>query len=160
MTTRLLRLAAYAVCFDDDRMLLARYVSPDRSQRHWTLPGGKVEHAEDPYDAVVREVAEETGYIVKVTNLLGVDSRNRHVDWAGPEGGELHGVGVFYSVERIGGELRHETAGSTDLAAWVPVAEVAGLQRTVVIDVALEMFRSRPATGHVDPVPIGGLLLH
>src|SRR3954452_17500530 len=110
------RLAAYAVCIDDGRVLLAHCASPT-GDMSWTLPGGKVEHAEDPYDAVVREVAEETGYIVKVTNLLGVDSRNRHVDWAGPEGGELHGVGVFYSVERIGGELRHETAGSTDLAA-------------------------------------------
>lgn len=28
---------------------------------NWTLPGGKVEHAEDPFDAMVREVAEETG---------------------------------------------------------------------------------------------------
>ncbi|MEV6931726.1 NUDIX hydrolase [Dactylosporangium sp. NPDC051485] len=160
MTSQLLRLAAYAVCVNDDRILLARYVSPDQAQRHWTLPGGKVEHAEDPYDAVVREVAEETGYIVKVTNLLGVDSRSRHVDWAGPTGGELHSVGVFYSVAIAGGELRHETGGSTDLAAWVQISDVPQLERAVIIDIALNMYRSKPASGHVDPVPIGGLLRH
>jgi 8-oxo-dGTP diphosphatase len=80
VTPQLLRLAAYAVCFDEDRILLARCVSPDQALRYWTLPGGKVEHAEDPFDTVVREVAEETGYTVEVENLLGVDSRSWHVD--------------------------------------------------------------------------------
>lgn len=55
------RLAAYAVCVEDGRVLLARYVSPQGEGTWWTLPGGKVEHAEDPFEAVTREVAEETG---------------------------------------------------------------------------------------------------
>ncbi len=54
------RLAAYAVCIEDERVLLARHVSPT-GESTWSLPGGKVEHAEDPFDAVIREVAEETG---------------------------------------------------------------------------------------------------
>ncbi|MEW2428777.1 NUDIX domain-containing protein [Micromonospora sp. NPDC047644] len=68
------RLAAYAVCIDEGRVLLARHVSPT-GDTHWTLPGGKVEQAEDPFDAVVREVAEETGCVSVVERLLGVDSR-------------------------------------------------------------------------------------
>jgi 8-oxo-dGTP pyrophosphatase MutT (NUDIX family) len=36
-----MRLAAYAVCIDDGRVLLAHYRGT-----HWTLPGGRVEHAE------------------------------------------------------------------------------------------------------------------
>jgi ADP-ribose pyrophosphatase YjhB (NUDIX family) len=43
-----------------------------------------VEHGEDPYDAVVREVAEETGYQVLVEQPLGVDSRPQRVGWEGP----------------------------------------------------------------------------
>ncbi|MEU1251460.1 NUDIX domain-containing protein [Micromonospora arida] len=46
------RLAAHAVCIEEGRVLLARYVSPT-GDTNWTLPGGKVEQAEDPFDAVV-----------------------------------------------------------------------------------------------------------
>lgn len=62
------RLAAYAVRIDDERVLLARQVSPT-GESTWSLPGGQVEHAEDPFDAVIREVAEETGcdYRVRIT---------------------------------------------------------------------------------------------
>lgn len=54
------RLAAYAVCLDGGRVLLAHYVPP-AGDRQWTLPGGQVEHGEDPIDTVLRELAEETG---------------------------------------------------------------------------------------------------
>jgi 8-oxo-dGTP pyrophosphatase MutT (NUDIX family) len=138
-----LKLAAYGVCLRDDRILLARYVSPDRSQQHWTLPGGKVEPAEDPYDTVIRETAEETGYQVAVERLLGVDSRTRPVDW-------IPG----------GGELRSEIGGSTDLAAWLPLAEVPRLTRAVIIDVALHLDQALPPDGHLPPVPVTGLLRH
>ncbi|MGW4847540.1 NUDIX hydrolase [Nocardia brasiliensis] len=45
------RLAAYAVCLDDGRLLLTRHM-PSSGDPNWTLPGGRVEHGEDPYDAV------------------------------------------------------------------------------------------------------------
>ncbi len=38
----------------------------------WNLPGGRVEAAESPWDAVVREVSEEVGLLVSVDRLLGV----------------------------------------------------------------------------------------
>lgn len=160
MAPQLLRLAAYGVCLRQDRMLLARYVSPDAGRRHWTLPGGKVEHGEDPCDAVVREVGEETGYQVAVEQLLGLDSRAHHVGWGSPAGGELHRLSIIYRVQITGGKLRNETGGSTDLASWIPVAQVPGLERTVIIDTALELQRAEPPSGHVEPVPVRGLLRH
>ncbi len=159
VTSRRLRLAASAVCLDGDLMLLARHVSPTGA-RYWTLPGGQVEHAEDPLDAVVREVAEETGYVVEVERLLGVESRRHDATSGGGDQTDLHRVGIVYGVRITGGELRDETDGSTDLAAWIPLADVPGLERAVVIDVALAMHRTRPPSGHVDAVPIGGLLRH
>lgn len=69
-----LRVAAYAICREMDRVLLTLAVEPDGGQT-WTLPGGRVEHGEDPMAAVIREVEEESGLHVEVDRLLGVDSR-------------------------------------------------------------------------------------
>ncbi len=32
---------------------------------HWDLPGGNVDHGEDPTDGITREILEETGLVVK-----------------------------------------------------------------------------------------------
>ncbi|SIM71293.1 NUDIX hydrolase [Micromonospora cremea] len=160
MIAQRLRVASYAVCLRDGRLLLARWVSPDGSRRHWTLPGGGVEHAEDPFDAVVREVAEETGYQAQVEQLLGVNSRTRHVEWGDRGAAELHMLAVFYRARIIGGELRPETGGTTDLAQWMPMTQVAAVERSVVVDIGLELHRRTPPTGHVEPVQVTRLLRH
>ncbi|GGT56071.1 hypothetical protein GCM10014713_57320 [Streptomyces purpureus] len=141
-------MAAYAVCVRDDEILLARWVAGD-GIRQWTLPGGGMDHGEDPLDTVVREVEEETGYRVEATALLGVDSIRRrysrrlgtHADW--------QGLRIVYACRVTGGELRHETGGSTDRAAWYPLADVAGLDRVELVDTGLALWRERPALGRV-----------
>lgn len=158
MTVHHLKVAAYGLCLQDEHVLLARYVSPDGATRHWTLPGGRVEHGEDPYDAVVREVAEETGYQVSAEQLLGVDSRSRRVEW--DDAAAFQAMGIFYRVRITGGQLCHEVDGSTDLATWIPVAEVAGLERAVIVDVGLQLHRLEPPSGHLPPIPVEGLLRH
>jgi len=154
------RLAAYAVCVEDGRVLLARHVPPT-GPGNWTLPGGRVEHAEDPFDAVVREVAEETGCDAVVERLLGVDSRvipaaERTV----PGGPEHQNVGVFYRVRITGGRLRPEPGGGIAESVWTPIPDVARLRRSSLVDVGLALARTLPATGHVAPVPVGGLVQH
>ena len=154
------RLAAYAVCIEDGRVLLARYVAPTGAS-HWTLPGGKVEHGEDPFDAVVREVAEETGCTSVVERLLGVDSRiipaaERRVPGPIPH----QNVGVFYRVRITGGEMRPEPNGETAESVWLPLPEVAALRRSSSVDIGLALARDTPPTGHVAAVPVGGLIEH
>ena len=150
------RLAAYAVCIEDGRVLLARLVS-----NTWTLPGGKVEHAEDPFDTVIREVAEETGCDAMVERLLGVDSRIiPAAERAIPGGAEHQNVGVFYRVRITGGQLRPEPDGDIVEVAWTPIANVARLRRSSLVDIGLALAETVPAEGHVPPVPVGGLIQH
>ena len=152
------RLAAYAVCIEDGRVLLAHCVSP-MGDTNWTLPGGRVEQAEDPFDAVVREVAEETGCDSVVERLLGVDSRVIPVAEA-RLGIEHQNVGVFYQVRIAGGVLRPEPNGVTIESVWTSIPDVAGLCRSSLVDVGLALARTLPATGHVAPVAVGGLIQH
>lgn len=139
-------MAAYAVCVRDGHMLLARWVAGDGTKR-WTLPGGGMDHGEDPYDTVIREAEEETGYTVEPLALLGVDTtRRRHARRLGPAV-DFQGLRIVYEARITGGELRHETDGSTDMAAWHPLDEVPALQRVGLVDVGLELWRQRPALG-------------
>jgi len=152
------RLAAYAVCVENGRVLLVRFVSVTGDSQ-WTLPGGRVEHAEDPFDAVIREVAEETGCEAVVERLLGVDSRV--IPAAEALRGRVHqNVGIFYQVRITGGTLRPEPNGATAESVWTPLADVARLRRSALVDVGLALARTLPATGHVDPVLVGGLVQH
>ncbi|MBC9718099.1 NUDIX hydrolase [Streptomyces sp. TRM66268-LWL] len=144
-----LRVAAYAVCVRDGQLLLARWVAGDGSKR-WTLPGGGMEHGEDPYDTVIREAEEETGYAVRPVTLLGVDSIRRRYPRKLGSFADFHGLRLVYEGEVTGGELRHETDGSTDLAAWHPLDTVPGLPRVGLVDVGLGLWRNRPAVGRVD----------
>ena len=143
-----LRVAAYAVCIEDGKLLVARYIGHGHQQ--WTLPGGGIEHGEDPFDAVVREVEEETGYIADVEHLLGIHSARRR--YPRPRGAfaDHHAIRVFYTARIRGGELRHEVGGSTDTAAWVPLNNLdrQATERADLVDIGLHLAQQRPLTGH------------
>ncbi|MEU6142462.1 NUDIX hydrolase [Streptomyces sp. NPDC047081] len=145
---RKLRVAAYAVCVRDDQLLLARGFD-DEGRPEWTLPGGGMEHGEDPYDTVLRELKEETGYDVEITGLLGVNSIRFTTRHRFGREVDRHGVRLVYEGRVTGGELRHEVGGSTDMAAWHPLGEVESLNRVGLVDVALALWRERPVTGRV-----------
>lgn len=60
-----------AVVLDDEGRLLVVQRGRAPSAGCWTVPGGRVEHGERAEQAVVREVAEETGLQVEVTGFVG-----------------------------------------------------------------------------------------
>jgi ADP-ribose pyrophosphatase YjhB (NUDIX family) len=63
-----------AAVFADNRVLLVK----ERSDGRWTLPGGWADIGESPGAAVVREVKEESGYIVVARKLAAVYDRDLH----------------------------------------------------------------------------------
>ncbi|MFF3376784.1 NUDIX hydrolase [Streptomyces sp. NPDC002680] len=143
-----LRVAAYAVVVRNGQILLAR--SPDGEGGHeWVLPGGGMEHGEDPYDTVRRELTEETGYRIDVTGLLGIDSA-RHTFTHRLRPPEDHqALRLVYEGMVSGGELRPEVNGSTDLAAWHDLGAVPKLRKVRMVDIGLELWLERPVTGRV-----------
>lgn len=46
----------------------------------WCLPGGFIEHTEDPEESAIREVYEETGLTVEIDRLLGAHSPGRGIN--------------------------------------------------------------------------------
>jgi ADP-ribose pyrophosphatase YjhB (NUDIX family) len=71
------KVAAAAIVERHGRILLVRRtMSPGKGE--WTIPGGFVEFDEDPREAVVREVLEETGYQVEAVRILDVIFGREH----------------------------------------------------------------------------------
>ena len=142
-----IRVAAYGVIVEDGRILLAHWNESGR--RGWTLPGGGIDPGEDPVHAVVREIAEETGYLAVAGELLGIDSHvvpaeQRFV----PDAGPLHALRVIYRASVVGGTLTNELDGTTDEAAWFPLDSIPS-RRVELVNIALELagLRAAPIEG-------------
>lgn len=86
----------------------------------WMLPGGGVEHGEHPAHTVIREFAEETGYVVAVAGLLEVGSDHRLL----PTGVDFHGIFTLYEVSVTGGTLKGETGGGSERPTWIQVGDL------------------------------------
>jgi ADP-ribose pyrophosphatase YjhB (NUDIX family) len=119
------RIAAYAVATDDDgRVLLVRASSRSGTPGVWSLPGGAVDHGEDPNHTVVRETAAETGLSVAVTGLRDVLADMRSLPHRGVT---IHTDRVIYAARVRGGALRERVDQPTDLVGWFTPEEAAKL---------------------------------
>jgi ADP-ribose pyrophosphatase YjhB (NUDIX family) len=133
---RVTRVAAYALCTDGDAILLSRIAQGATafSDGKWTLPGGGVEFGEDPRDAALRELGEETGIIGAIDSLADVDSWTAEfIDPRDNQATDFHAIRILYRVRVIGGELRPEVSGSSDACAWIAADD---LDRLPLVDLA------------------------
>lgn len=109
--------AVGAVALSDRRLLMVRRGHGPAAGR-WSVPGGKVEHGELLAEAVVRELAEETGLrgvcgpLVGVAEVFDGDDHFVILD---------HQVTVLDDGDPVAGDDAAE-------AAWVPVVDVCDLQ--------------------------------
>jgi 8-oxo-dGTP diphosphatase len=144
------RVAAYAVILRDGRILLSRLAPTVTSEELWTLPGGGLDHGEDPRDAVVREVREETGLDAVVGETARVYSAHLPGVWRDGRRVDAHALRIVYDgwVPVDSPEPRVlEVDGSTMESAWQPVEDVlAG--RVPVVPLVLEALADHRPFAH------------
>ena len=97
-------------------LMIKRGKDPQEWEGMWAFPGGFVDYGEDPEDAVVRELLEETGVVGKYRlslTILGKPGRDPR----------KHCVGLFYLVEV---DSESEPVGGDDAvdAQWVPINQL------------------------------------
>ncbi|HET8959188.1 NUDIX hydrolase [Nocardioides sp.] len=129
------RVAAYAVILRvassgpdaEQEILLSRLAERITSDELWTLPGGGLDHGEDPRDAVLREVKEETGLDAEVGETARVYSAHLPGVWRDGRRVDAHALRIVYDgwVAPDAPEPRVvEVDGSTAEAAWHRVTDV------------------------------------
>ncbi len=143
------RVAVYGICTDpvdggglgtgDSRVLLVRAAPHLTVAGQWFLPGGGLDHGEDPVDGLRREFVEETGLAITPGPLLGVISDVFIL----PDGEDtsLHSLRIIYGVAGFSGTLRDEIGGSSDIARWVPLTEALDLPLRPYVRKALTELR-------------------
>ncbi len=105
-----------AIAVADERLLMVRRGHGPAGGR-WSVPGGRVEPGETLAEAVVRELAEETGLEGVCGELIG---------WAERIGPDHHYVILDFRVHLLE-DTEPVAAGDAAEAAWVPLDDVAGL---------------------------------
>ena len=121
------RVAAYAVILRDGAILLSRLAPTVTPEELWTLPGGGLDHGEDPRDAVVREIQEETGLDAVIGETARVYSAHLPGVWRDGRRVDAHALRIVYEgwVATDAPTPRVvEIGGSTMAAAWQPIEDV------------------------------------
>src|SRR5262245_31865612 len=108
--------------FRDRAILLVK----ERSDGCWTLPGGWADVGDSPAEAVVREIAEESGYQARAVKLMALYDRNTHGHTPIPD----HTYKLFFLCELIGGSPAEST--ETDGVGFFAEDELPDLSLTRV----------------------------
>jgi len=116
-----LRVRICGICAEEGKVLMVRHRMGD-NRVFWAPPGGGLDYGETTEEALIREFQEETGLDVRVKRFLFV-----HEFLKKP----LHGIELFFEVERIGGELTqgidpemNANEQIIDLLAFLPFEEI------------------------------------
>jgi ADP-ribose pyrophosphatase YjhB (NUDIX family) len=139
------RVAAYALCTDDGRILLTRFAlsgHPDHGR--WTMPGGGMEWGESPLETAHRELLEETGLAAALGEVAGVYARWLTAEESVRGESGLYVAIVFHASDVRGDLLEHFDADdTTDAAQWFPIEGLDEVPHVELVDFVLELLASR-----------------
>lgn len=103
----------------DGKILLLEHIL--RPGSGWGIPGGFIEHGEQPEQAAHRELREETGIQLENVKMLRVRTINRHIEF------------LFRAESNSKAEVKSLEIKSLD---WFPVdkmpAEMSPVQKSVI----------------------------
>jgi len=121
-----LAISQYAVIINGGRVL----ISPQWKENGYDFPGGHLNLGEDNLDGLVREVKEETGFVVRPLNVLGVyTSFFMH-----PRKNKAQqSINIYYSAEIVSGEISTDGLDTDELgyakeARFVTLAELKSME--------------------------------
>jgi 8-oxo-dGTP diphosphatase len=107
------KVAVGAIVGNGTQVLLVRRSAEPRVG-FWALPAGYMDADESPEEALVREIAEETGLAVQIAHLAGI------VPLAGWR--ERRGIMLVYKAEPTGGQLL--AGDDVSEARWFGAADI------------------------------------
>ena len=118
---------------------------------NWELPGGRIEVGETARQAVVREVAEESGISIELTALSGVYSDPSHV-LVDPDGSIHQQLALcFHAVPTDpDGEQPRPDGIETDGASWCDPAATVDLTMHPAMRLRLHDAITEPDRTHYD----------
>lgn len=145
--TDLLQVPTVMVMASDDqgRMLLVKEIGSGL----WGMPSGIIDPHELPADAAVREVWEEAGVVVELTQLLGVFA-GEHFSGVYPNGDQLSVVATVFGARAISGTPRADQEETSD-ARFVHLNELDQLSCSPHFHVIRRALGSSPSQAYFTP---------
>jgi len=127
------RIIVAAILEREGKILLGKQNKPGSVDHgKWDWPAGHVDLDENPHDAVVREVREESGYFFTPTDLVGIYSTVRG-DLEANEYGYPHLIKIVFvgTVGEDGNAHLHEDVIETH---WFTLDEIEAMNLTTLRD--------------------------
>ena len=128
----------YGIMIKDNKIALVRKARGGYKGK-LDLPGGGIEHTEQPFETLKREIREEAGIGITNYKLLDVVATNITWEMEPDLWEDLHHIGILYTVETNESSLKSYADGlDSDGANWYNLNELNKTELSPFTIMALE----------------------
>lgn len=104
----------YALLYNEETEQVLLVCNRDNHDS-WSMPGGAVEENETLEQAMIREVKEETGLLVKIQDIVAINERFVQEN-------KEHAIFITFRTEIIGGAIHIENPDEISEIKWVDIS--------------------------------------